>query len=156
MSIFLVNYISLLSSSQTPVHPYTRTPNSVLKFCAIILIIKLSCVLTTIFSLCFTGCYYLPCTAQWLLLSAMHSAVAAIICHAHRSGCYYLPCTPKWLLLSAMHTEVAAIICLLSTTRLSQILHWFLLYFHPRAYNFSQAQNSDCLQNKSMKTHCIL
>ena len=108
---FWYTYISLLSSSQTPVHLYTRTPNSVLKFCAILLIIKLSCVLATIFSPFFTGYYYLSCTAHWLLLSVMHSALAAIICHAHRSGCYYLPCTPKWLLLSAMHTEVAAIIC---------------------------------------------
>ena len=70
--------------------------NSVL----ILLIIKLSCVLATIFSPFFTEVYYLSRTAHWGILSLAHSALIV----------YYLLRTAHWGILSLGHTEVIAII----------------------------------------------
>ena len=94
MSIFLVNYISLLSSSQTPIH---RTPNSVLKFCAQILCSNSMLrfcdqILCSNSVLSFSSSSSL---ARCGGLSLVHSALRYITHCAQRAEVYYSLCTAR-------------------------------------------------------------
>ena len=119
MSTFLVYLykkkpLRALKHPYTSIHPYTKfcaqilCSNSVLKFCAtcaILLIIKLSCVLATIFSPVFT----------WAILLIVHSALWGITSWAQRAAEYYLLGTAHCGLLPLGHTEVTAITSYSST-----------------------------------------
>ena len=139
MSTFLV-YLYKKKPFRALKHTNTHTPehqimcsNSVLRFCAtcaILLVIKLSCVLAYIISLFFTGGYYLSRTAHWWLLSLVHSALVDIIPCAQRTGGYYPLCTAHWWILSLVHSALVVIIpCAQRTGGYYPLCtpHWWIL-----------------------------